>query len=83
MSRMGSEPILCICVCITRDAMLNFDCGVDSNADDTCEQGSTPHNYVTELPVEWNTYEGQQYDEGFRLRISHAKVRKKFAVIRI
>ena len=32
----GSEPILCINICITIDAMLNFDS--DANADVKCEQ---------------------------------------------
>ena len=29
----GFRPILCICVCVTIDAMLNFDADVHANAD--------------------------------------------------
>ena len=36
----GLRPILCVYVCVTSDAMLNFDrdVDVDANADVACEQ---------------------------------------------
>ena len=37
--KMGSEPILSICVCIAIDAMLNFDFDVDANAKVIRKQG--------------------------------------------
>ena len=38
--RIGSDPILCVGICVTIDAILNFsdDFDVDANADVTCEQ---------------------------------------------
>ena len=46
-SRMVSEPILCICVCITIDAMLNFDDDFDihSSVDVRSEQKASSPQY--------------------------------------
>ena len=43
--RNGSDPILCVGICITIDAMINFNgyFDVDANTDVTCEQGNTCH----------------------------------------
>ena len=39
MSRMALEPILCICVCFTIDAVLNVDFDADANAKVIRKQG--------------------------------------------
>ena len=46
--RMGSDPI-CLCVCVTIDAMINFDGDVDihANTDVKCEQSITRTVNVT------------------------------------
>ena len=43
MQRMGREPILCVCVCITIDPIQNFDTNVDTDAhaNVTCIQSLT------------------------------------------
>ena len=42
----GFRPILSVRVCITIDAMLNFDGDVDANADVKCEQSKTDRIYL-------------------------------------
>ena len=37
----GFRPILCVYICVTIDAMLNFDFDLDANADVTCKQSIT------------------------------------------
>ena len=45
----GFRPILCVCVCITSDAMFNGD--VDAYADDKCEQSIKHQFAVTPLQL--------------------------------
>ena len=47
----GFRPILCVCVCITSDAMFNGDGDVDAYADDKCEQSIKHQFAVTPLQL--------------------------------